>query len=75
VAKTAKAASQTRKPSKVVVVKAPPPRPTRPGAKLAIAGGTPVSATPVPFMSTALSQADIDAALAVLTRAWGTTTA
>jgi len=65
-AKTAKAASQTLKPSKVVVVKAPPPGPTRPGAKLAIAGGTPVSATPVPFRSTALSQADIDAAVAVL---------
>lgn len=35
-------------------------------AKLAVEGGTPVSAKPVPFMSTALSPADIDAATAVL---------
>ncbi|MBL9030373.1 MAG: DegT/DnrJ/EryC1/StrS family aminotransferase [Phycisphaerae bacterium] len=34
--------------------------------RLAIKGGTPVSATPVPFMSTALSEADIAAATAVL---------
>jgi perosamine synthetase len=33
---------------------------------LAINGGTPVSATPVPFMSTALAPADIDAAVGVL---------
>lgn len=33
---------------------------------LAINGGTPVSKTPIPFMSTALSPADIDAAMAVL---------
>ncbi len=33
---------------------------------LAIKGGTPVSAKPVPFMSTALTQADIDAATEVL---------
>ena len=33
---------------------------------LAIAGGTPVSLKPVPFMSTALSPADIDSAMAVL---------
>lgn len=37
-----------------------------PAAVLAINGGTPVSAKPVPFMSTALSPADIDAAMAVL---------
>lgn len=34
--------------------------------KLAIRGGTPVSATPVPFMSTALTDADVAAATAVL---------
>ncbi|MFZ4574570.1 MAG: DegT/DnrJ/EryC1/StrS family aminotransferase [Phycisphaerales bacterium] len=33
---------------------------------LAIQGGTPVSAKPVPFMSTALSQGDIDAVVGVL---------
>ncbi len=33
---------------------------------LAINGGTPVSPTPIPFMHTALAQADIDAATAVL---------
>ncbi len=37
-----------------------------PGARLAIDGGTPVTRQPVPFMSTALSSADIEAALAVL---------
>lgn len=37
----------------------------RPGA-LAVQGGTPVSATPVPFMSLALTPADMDAANAVL---------
>lgn len=37
-----------------------------PGIKLAIQGGTPVTAKPIPFMSTGLSQADIDAANAVL---------
>lgn len=46
--------------------------PAAPG--LAINGGTPVSSTPVPFMQTALAQADIDAAVAVLKsgmlRAW-----
>lgn len=35
-------------------------------SSLAVAGGTPVSKTPVPFMSTGLAQADIDQALAVL---------
>lgn len=35
-------------------------------AKLAVQGGTPVSATPVPFMSVGLSEADIQAALSVL---------
>ncbi len=37
-----------------------------PPVKLALQGGTPVSKTPVPFMSTALSEADINAATAVL---------
>jgi perosamine synthetase len=41
-----------------VEVQAPP--------KLAISGGTPVTAKPIPFMSTGLSPADIDAANAVL---------
>lgn len=36
------------------------------GSKLALEGGAPVSAKPVPFMSTGLSQADIDAANVVL---------
>jgi perosamine synthetase len=35
-------------------------------AHLAISGGTPVSASPVPFMSTALTQADKDAVIKVL---------
>jgi hypothetical protein len=35
-------------------------------AKLAVNGGTPVSATAVPFMATGLSEADIAAATAVL---------
>lgn len=35
-------------------------------SSLAVNGGTPVSKTPVPFMSTGLIQADIDQALAVL---------
>ncbi|MDX2149028.1 MAG: DegT/DnrJ/EryC1/StrS family aminotransferase [Planctomycetota bacterium] len=35
-------------------------------SKLGIDGGTPVSASPIPFMSTALAKADIDAATAVL---------
>ncbi|MFN9993774.1 MAG: DegT/DnrJ/EryC1/StrS family aminotransferase [Phycisphaerales bacterium] len=35
-------------------------------ASLAVNGGTPVSSKPVPFMSTALAQSDIDAAVAVL---------
>ncbi len=35
-------------------------------APLALKGGTPVSRTPIPFMSTALSEADINAATAVL---------
>lgn len=34
--------------------------------RLAVKGGAPVSTTPVPFMSTALSEADIEAATAVL---------
>lgn len=37
-----------------------------PGARLAVDGGTPVSRQPVPFMSTALSPADIESATAVL---------
>jgi perosamine synthetase len=36
------------------------------GSKLAVNGGTPVSAKAIPFMSTALSEADIAAATAVL---------
>lgn len=47
---------------KVVVVQAPAAAP----AKLAVSGGAPVSTSPIPFMSTALSQADIAAATAVL---------
>ncbi|HRQ72089.1 MAG TPA: DegT/DnrJ/EryC1/StrS family aminotransferase [Phycisphaerales bacterium] len=39
---------------------------TRPAARLALNGGTPVSATPVPFMKPQLHRADIDAAIAVL---------
>src|SRR5262245_47354486 len=46
-----------------VVVTVPPATST---AALALKGGTAVSTKPVPFMSTALSQADIDAATAVL---------
>lgn len=37
-----------------------------PGEALAIQGGKPVSATPVPFMSPGLAEADINAAIAVL---------
>lgn len=37
-----------------------------PPSRLAVQGGTPVSPRPVPFMSTALAPADIDAATAVL---------
>src|SRR5262249_60839947 len=59
-AKSAKVGTKVLKPSKAVEVKPPPT------GKLAIAGGTPVSATPVPFMSTALAPADIEAAVAVL---------
>lgn len=44
----------------------PTAAPASPASTLAIAGGTPVSKTPIPFMSTALSPADIDAATAVL---------
>lgn len=40
--------------------------PARPATKLAVAGGTPVSPAAIPFMSTALSEADIAAAMAVL---------
>ena len=58
----AKAAATKSKIQKPVEVAPPARRP----AKLALNGGTPVSATPVPFMSTALSEADINAALAVL---------
>lgn len=39
---------------------------TAPSANLALSGAAPVSPTPVPFMSTALTPADIDAATAVL---------
>lgn len=46
--------------------KAPVVVPAHAGSKLAIRGGTPVSITPVPFMSTALSEADIAAATTVL---------
>src|ERR1041384_1757265 len=35
-------------------------------AGLALSGGTPISKTPIPFMSTALTEADIAAATAVL---------
>lgn len=43
------------------------PSPKSEAAKsLALFGGTPVTTTPVPFMSTALTQADIDAVNAVL---------
>jgi perosamine synthetase len=57
--------------SKVVVVHPPlPPLPPLPPAtpaqRLAIDGGAPVSPTPIPFMSTALSEADIAAAHEVL---------
>ena len=34
--------------------------------KLALAGGTPVSSTPIPFMAVGLTDADIDAAITVL---------
>src|SRR3954464_9688233 len=37
-----------------------------PPARLEARGGTPVSASPIPFMSTALTEADISAATAVL---------
>lgn len=37
-----------------------------PAANLAVSGGAPVSKAPVPFMSTGLSPADVDAATAVL---------
>lgn len=50
--------------SSAVTAKAPVQ--VSPAAALALNGGTPVSATNVPFMSTGLAQADIDAALAVL---------
>ncbi|MCC6661831.1 MAG: DegT/DnrJ/EryC1/StrS family aminotransferase [Phycisphaerales bacterium] len=46
--------------------KAPVIVPVHSGARLAVRGGAPVSANPVPFMSTALSEADIAAATAVL---------
>jgi perosamine synthetase len=36
------------------------------GPKLALQGGTPVSASPVPFMATALAEVDIQAAVGVL---------
>lgn len=38
----------------------------RPTVQLAVSGGDPVSKQPVPFMSTALEQGEIDAAVAVL---------
>jgi perosamine synthetase len=40
--------------------------PATSSAALAVSGGTPVSAKPVPFMSLALTEGDVDAALAVL---------
>ncbi|NUQ54203.1 MAG: DegT/DnrJ/EryC1/StrS family aminotransferase [Phycisphaerales bacterium] len=43
-----------------------PSRAVQEVSSLAVAGGTPVSKTSVPFMSTGLAQADIDQALAVL---------
>lgn len=52
------AASQAAQ-GKTVVVESPK-------ARLAAQGGTPVSKTPIPFMSTALTEADIAAANAVL---------
>lgn len=55
------AKSGTRTIQRPIEVKAP-----KAPAKLAIQGGTPVSAAPVPFMSTALTEADIAAANAVL---------
>lgn len=58
-AEPAKTATETLKPSKAVEVK---PR----AATLAVAGGVPVSAKPIPFMSTGLAPADIEAATAVL---------
>jgi perosamine synthetase len=57
----AKSATGTKTVTKPVEVAAP----SR-AKSLAVAGGTPVSATPIPFMSTALSEADIAAANAVL---------
>ena len=42
------------------------PTAARPVSALAISGGTPVSKAAIPFMSTALTPADIDAATAVL---------
>lgn len=39
---------------------------SKPQDRLAVQGGTPVCATPIPFMHTALTPADIDAATAVL---------
>ena len=40
--------------------------PSAAGARLAIEGGTPVTQTPVPFMAPVVSDADVEAALAVL---------
>ncbi|MFM9996948.1 MAG: DegT/DnrJ/EryC1/StrS family aminotransferase [Phycisphaerales bacterium] len=45
---------------------APKPVSVSVAAALALRGGTPVSRTPIPFMSTALTEADINAATAVL---------
>lgn len=42
------------------------PANARPVSALAVSGGTPVSKSPIPFMSTALTPADIEAASAVL---------
>lgn len=42
------------------------PANARPVSTLAVSGGTPVSKSPIPFMSTALTPADIEAASAVL---------
>jgi len=61
-AKGAVGSKTLKKPIEVAVLATPRKVPSR----LAIAGGTPVSPTSVPFMSTALNEADIAAANMVL---------
>lgn len=53
-------------PSGLSSAPAAPVRVDPAGGALAIRGGTPVSSAPVPFMSTALTEADVQAATAVL---------